>query len=170
MKIVYGMYLFWILLCAFSINEINAEFTTQHKERMIGIIIASMVLLFGSLTLMVFVRNRIPLIFLSMLALANALVPNIMDMNRVKANVEVLDKLHEELVKKGKPYPKGIEKDRLPDDVMCYYQYNSDESFGLVFILSSDAWVKEQSDDEWHWIGFHPDSYDPKNVNRKSKN
>ena len=76
--------------------------------------------------------------------------------------VQQLEVVYREIAASGPPFPDSIDRASYENPVYLpwYYQKNSEQSFAIVYLDSSDGWAMEYPYAKWQWIGYRPDGYE----------
>lgn len=82
---------------------------------------------------------------------------------RLAAGVEQLEAVYRDIAASGPPFPQSIDRAAYenPAFLHWYYQRHSEQTFAVVYIVSSDGWAMEYPDAAWRFVGFYPHGYKP---------
>ena len=83
--------------------------------------------------------------------------------HRRTVGVRQLEAIYLDIASRGQPFPQSIDRASYanPTVLQWYYQKNSEQSFAIVYIESSDGWAMEYPEGTWRFIGYRPGGYDP---------
>ena len=83
--------------------------------------------------------------------------------HRLVVGVRWLEAVYQDIAARGAPFPESIDRAdyKHPGYLHWYYQRNSDQSFAIVYIVSSDGYAMEYPRGTWRSVGYRPDGYDP---------
>jgi hypothetical protein len=139
---------------------------SPSKDKQIGVIWLAfgLILFLVALGGCIFKRMRWTGIFSLLILVITGLTVKGLRSHRLATGVLQLEAIYREIAARGPPFPKAIAPASYnhPAFLHWYYQRNSDHSFAIVYIVSSDGWTMEYPDPTWRWIGYQPDGYKPK--------
>jgi hypothetical protein len=85
---------------------------------------------------------------------------------RHRAVRSYLESGYDQIAHRGKPFPKTLPPELREGAraVRWYYQRNSDDSFGIAYVIGSDGYVLHYPDKTWKFIGYRPQKYGPEDI------
>ena len=83
--------------------------------------------------------------------------------HRLAVGIRQLEAIYQDVAAKGQPFPQSIDRASYenPAYLHWYYQKNSEKSFAIVYIVSSDGWAMEYPGARWRKIMYCPYGYQP---------
>ena len=83
--------------------------------------------------------------------------------HRLAAGIRQLEATYRDVAARGQPFPQTISRAAYenPAFLHWYYQRNSERSFAIVYIASSNGWAMEYPKGTWRFISYKPNGYEP---------
>ena len=144
------------------------DFTISNQGNIVILIVCGMALGMAFLVVCLFRQMRWAAVTSVLILGISAYGALSLRSGRLNTSVQLLEAIYQDIAKSGAPFPESIDRELLktPIALRWYYQKNSDQSFAIVYIVSSDGWAMEYPNASWIWIGYHPKGYKP-NINHK---
>lgn len=122
-----------------------------------------LVLVLGSLVGCLFKRTRCVAVVSLLIVVISGIAESGLRSHRLTVGVRQLEAIYRDIATRGPPFHQSINRASYenPTFLHWYYQRNSEQTFAIVYIVSSNGWAMEYPDATWRFIGFSPDGYEP---------
>lgn len=150
----------WVGLC---LNHAFGDFTTDVARHEALLAALAVILILGSLTACIFRKTRLVAIVLMPILVVTGAATRSVRSHRLASGIQQLEVIYGDIAARGQPFPDAIDGNSYekPAFLHWYYQKHSEQSFAIVYIVSSNGWAMEFPGGAWRFIGYWPDGYSP---------
>lgn len=152
-----------IAWASFGLCHLMNGYTFNDSVSEIKWLALGLVLFLFALLGCIFKRTRWVAILSLLIIVAIGITEKSLRSHRLTVGIQQLEAIYHNIATKGPPFSQSIDRSsyKNPAFLHWYYQKNSEQSFAIVYIVSSDGWTMEYPGVTWRFIGYYPDGYEP---------
>jgi hypothetical protein len=147
----------------FGLKHAFGGYAVEDQMRGMSLAAWVLVLISGYVVACIFRKTR-PVAAVSLLILVVTVAAAMgLRSHRLATGVQQLEAIYRDIAACGQPFPDAIDRDSYenPTFLQWYYQKHSEQSFAIVYIVSSNGWAMEYPGGAWRFVGNKPDGYVP---------